>query len=82
MPITLESFVRFGCFNFCLKALDSYIHPILTAGASDPYRRQNSAAAGSYRQPWILHGMKVPACRTSRWSMRYKTSKTTFTLTI
>ena len=54
MPVSLESFVRFTCFNFCLKALDSYFHPITTAGASDSYMRHNSAAAGSYRQPWIL----------------------------
>ena len=36
MPITLEPFVRFTCFNFHLKALDSYFHPGLTSGASDP----------------------------------------------
>ena len=53
MPVTLEPFVQFTCFNFCLKALDSYFHPVLTARASDPYMRQNSAAAGSYRQPCI-----------------------------
>ncbi len=51
MPITLEPFVQFTSFNFCLKALDAYFHPAITAGTPDPYRRQNSAAAGSYRQP-------------------------------
>ena len=55
MPITLEPFVRFTCFNFCLTALASYFHHVITAGASDPYRRQNSAAAGSYRQPCSVY---------------------------
>ena len=36
MPVTLEPFVRFTCFNFCIKALDPYFHLVLTAGASDP----------------------------------------------
>ncbi len=46
MSITLEPFVRITCFNFCLKALDYHFHPVLTAGTSDPYRRQNSLREG------------------------------------
>ncbi len=65
MPITLETFVRFTCFNFCLTALDSYFHSVITAGASDPYKRQNSATAGSYRQPCLrLVRVVVALCCT------------------
>ncbi len=30
----MEPLVGFTCFNFCVKALDSYVHPVLTAGTS------------------------------------------------
>ena len=69
MPITLEPFVRFTCFNFCLKALESFFPLVLTAGASDPCKRQNSAAAGSYRQPCkcgnptLLNSKKFHRCK-------------------
>ncbi len=54
MLITLEPFIRFTCFNFCLKALDAYFHPATTTGEPSPYMRHNSAAASSYRQPWSI----------------------------
>ncbi len=78
MPITLEPFVRFNCFNFCLKALDVYFHSAITTGAPDPYKRQNSAAAGSYRQP--CNHPKLGWYLISAWlfiSIKYKYELTT-----
>ncbi len=49
MAVSLEPFDGFWCFNFWVKALDVYFHPMITAGPSDPYNRHNTAAA-SYGQ--------------------------------
>ncbi len=45
MPVTLEPFVQFTCFNFCLKALDSYC----------PHSQSiRPIHAAEFRRRWLL----------------------------
>ena len=60
MAVSLEPLDRFWCFNFCLKALDVFFHPEVTAGPTDPYNRRNTAAAGSCGQHCtLMHNVTV-----------------------
>ena len=53
MAISLQpfAFVWCTCFHFCIKVLDLYFQPTLTAGASDPNKCHNSATAYSSYNP-------------------------------
>ncbi len=54
MPITLEPFVRFTCFNFCFKALDFYFHAVIRPLQATEFRRRRRLLQTAFWNRWTL----------------------------